>query len=259
MTDQSIFNDEPKQNNADVGQPPQPAPSSQSDGLDHLLSAIKNEQGSKKYSSVEDALKGAAHAQEVISKNKSELDQLRSEITKLREENAEYKGAVSAMQTLNPPSQPEPESLPAQVSEGDGVSQEELIERLLAKKEQEKLQESNISMVAKTLQDKFGEKATEVFYGKATELGLTQQQINLLAAQSPKAVLAYFGSEQVGNINPTKTSASTAVFGQGDQVDFNKPLPRTDKSMMLGVSSEDLRAEMQRHKERVYAKYGISQ
>lgn len=260
MTDKSIFEDgSSNTNNTDLAGKPSAQPNAQPENqLDDLLGAIRNEQGEVKYRSVEDALKGAAHAQDLILKNKSELDQLRSEIQSLREENAEYKGAVSTMQNFNQPSTPEPSSSPANEKGNDEVNHEELVNQLLDQREQAKAFKANTETVARTLNEKFGEKAQEVFYSKASDLGLSRAEMNKLAAQSPKAVLAYFETVKADNINPTQSSTNSEALGKAPEVDVNAPLAAPERSILAGADTKDVVAEMARHKEHVYKKYGVT-
>lgn len=264
MTDQSIFENgsQPTQNNqtGSEGQPPAQPAAPEPKPLDHLLSAIRNEQGEVKYNTVEDALTGAAHAQELIAKNKGELEQLRSELQSLREENAEYKGAVTAMQNFNQPSnQPEPESSPATETGQDDVNPAELVRQEMARVKLEETSQANTKAVAGALIEKFGEKAQEKFYAKAGELGLSKDQMNKLAAESPKAVLAYFAADKADDIKPTQTSTSSESLGQQPAINPDAPLPPPERSMLLGPSSQELVAEMNRHKEHIYKKFGVTQ
>lgn len=260
MTDQSIFgNGQTEQNTQQTERPSVENTTQSQNGLSHLLSAIKNEKGETKYGTVEDALKGAAHAQELILKNHSELSNLRSELQKLREENAEYKGAVNAMTSFNQPSQPASQSQPAKENGSDEVNLEELVSNVIKRREEGQTAEANIRSVATALKEKFGDKAEEHFYQKASELGLTKQAMNQLAAQSPKAILAYFEGKQAQNINPTQTSVNSAAISTPPAYDPKAPLPRGEKSVLIGASQQELIAEMKRHKEHVYQKYGVIQ
>lgn len=258
MTDQSIFgNGQTEQNTQQTERPSVETNTQSQNGLSHLLTAIKNEKGETKYGTVEDALKGAAHAQELILKNHSELSNLRAEVQRLREENAEYKGAVSAMNSFNQPSQPAPQSQPAKENGSDEVNLEELVSNVIKRREDGRTAEANIRSVAVALKEKFGDKAEESFYQKASELGLTRQAMNNLAAQSPTAVLAFFEGKQATNINPTQTSVNTAAMPPTNAVDLKAPLPRGEKSVLLGMSQAELIDEMRRHKERVDKMYGV--
>lgn len=257
MSDQNIFSEgTPTQSTESITEPaatPAGQDSSVPNPVDHLLSGIKNEQGEVKYNSVEEALKGAAHAQNKITQDAVELERLRTELAATREENAKYKGALEAMEKTTPAQQPTQDSIPANPAGLD----EEGVMALIAEREQKAVAQANTSKVVSSLKEKYGDKAQEVFYSTAKSLGLSPEIMNGIAAASPEAALKYFSDVSAPNINPTQTSVNTAAITP-PAPDLNAPLARSETSMLIGATSKDLKQEMERHKQRVYEKFGVT-
>lgn len=254
MPDQSIFGTDNQTNNV------QPAPvtpvaivNSDDNPVDNLLHAIKNEQGEVKYGSVEDALKGAAHAQGLLSQNKTQLNTQAAELNALKVENAQYKGALEAMDHLN---QPQPVPATSEPAVNTGLDEAGVI-NLIAQREKQATEAANKAVVINKLLEKFGDKAEEVFYNTAQKNGLSKELINQIAASSPEAALKYFENEQPANINPTQPSINSAGQPVVEPV-VDGPLPRAETSMLLGATSKELADEMKRHREHVYKKLGVT-
>lgn len=254
MADQSIFGkDDQTQNIQPAAVTPVAPVSPEPNPVDNLLHAIKNEQGEVKYASVEDALKGAAHAQGLISQNKTQLTTLAEELNALKVENAQYKGALKAMDNLNQPQPVQPTSAPAVPT---GLDEAGVI-NLITQREKKAIEDTNRSIVINKLLEKFGDKAEEVFYNTAQKNGLSKELINQIAASSPEAALKYFDNEQPANLNPSQNSVNNDGVKPVELV-INGPLPKAETSMLLGATQEELKAEVLRHREHVYKRLGIT-
>lgn len=212
---------------------------SQPNPLEDLLKEIKNEKGEQKYKSLEDALNGLKHAQEYIPKIKQEkteselrIEQMEAELNRLR----------SLEETVFDLTQKQVETQTA----GVPVSEEELakiVESTLTKREREALYAKNQKTVASILMEKFGEDAPKVFYDKAKEMDLTVEEINMLAAKTPKAVLTLLGVSETdahkqSSMSPSRGSLNSSEFQQTPAT-F---LGRETKGVMLGATTEDLRS-----------------
>lgn len=168
----------------------------------------------KKYASVEEMARANIYAQEHISSLEKTKSELLEDLTK-RNSLAQLVDKLST--TVNTSQTTSPVATPAQDRTVDKVQAADL-ESLIAEKIQSvfsnKEKQENASSVAKTLSAKFGDKAEEMYRVKAAELGLTIQMLNDLSMTSPKAVLAYFGSDLTSTLNPTTTHAkvSTEAF-----------------------------------------------
>lgn len=234
-------------------------PASDPNPLGHLLAGIKNERGEVKYNTIEDALTGAAHAQNKIVEDQATMAQLQQELITAREEAAQLKGALNVKDLIKPqtpePTQESSPAIPQGLSEEQTV---ELFKKLTVQQSTEATQSTNIATVVDTLKEKFGSQANEVFYKRATEMNMTADQMNTLAATSPTAALSFFDAvSPTPELNPTQTSVNTASTPAPTIIDG--PLPRGEQSMLLGADSKDVIAEMQRHKAAVYEKYGVNQ
>ena len=247
MTD-SIFNDAgatpPGNSGTPAGTP------SNTDELGTLLAGIKNERGEQKYKTVNDALKALGHSQafipELQSKVKQTEDQMNQAAEKLRELDALKDTVAQLTERLT---QKTPETPGAQVSEADIA---EIISRQMAAKQLQEQQASNTSMVTVALGKQFGDKAAEVFYGKAQELGMSKEQINQLAASAPQAVLTMFGVSggvaQKQTANPPIGTVNTAGF-TGSNV--KSLIGRETEIKPLGTTMQDTMKQLHNAKQMV--------
>lgn len=215
---ESIFNEQPPVDptvvTSQTTEAPQPPAAD-----DSLLKAILNEQGVQKYQSVADALKALQSSQEHIKRIEQENAQLREIATKAR-------AAEAIAATLKPTDPPSPAADPLA-----GKDLESVVERVLSLKESQKQAVENQREVANVLTEAFGQdKAKEVFYGKAEELGFSREEINSLAAKNPKAVIRLF----LGDKQPSKPSVP------GIRPDALKEKPAVPKSGMTLGSTADL-------------------
>lgn len=230
----------------------EPSPASTQNDFADLLGVVVNDKGEPKYSSVPEAMKGLVHSQEHIKRLESEMSTLRAEL----EKRASVEDALSQLT----PKQEEPAEQPPK-----GLSMED-VNALLEQREQQKVVKSNTQTVVQAVQAKFGEKAEEVFYGKAKELGMTNEQFNQLAAQSPNAVLAFFNtaaptssavnqsSINTAGLQPKKDEVPTVRFNGEERIQLTRP----ERSVLAGATSRDLMEEAARHKNAVFKKYGIT-
>ena len=178
--------------------------------LNDLLKGIVNERGEQKYATIEDALKGAAHAQSHI---RDQAQALREREARDAQRDAELAALKASVEKFTQPKQP-PVQEPAQ----QGISEDEIgqmLERRLTAREQEALARTNQQKVVQAMKGAFGDQAQEMFYQKAQELGLDEAAINTLAARSPQAVLTMFGVKGApansGTMAPIQTRQNTQV------------------------------------------------
>lgn len=166
---------------------------------DAQLKSIMNEEGLQKYASVEDALTGAAHAQEFIKTLKQEKEDALAQLQEATAQTAH----VSAE--------------PVTTEKGLGVDDVYSIYKDI---EQSKVQESNRLAVKDTLLKHCNgdlAKAEEVLNSRLEKLGMTRSSLNTLATTSPSAVYELLGlgkqgqssSYTSGTINPDAVEAHT--------------------------------------------------
>ena len=226
-------------------QPPadsQQAPASngapaQANPLDTMLASIRNEQGEQKYRTVEDAIKALAHSQSYIPQLRTELDSTKAALAAAqaeRERIAELERTVQQLTQNNSPAA----TPPAGLSEEQIAS---LVTRTLTQNQQAEVQRNNLASVVEAVKQSFGDKAEEVFYSKAKELGMSAEEVNTLAAKTPKAVLTLLGVNAVPNVNRSVPSAG--VNSNAFQGNPAGTIGINTKPIMLGSTTEELRQE----------------
>lgn len=236
MSDQnSIFNDPnaaPPQNQ----NPPGNGGTPQDDDLATLLSGIKNERGEPKYKSVQDALKALQHSQEYIPTLKQTKEELEQKLAEAMTEVAKVKTleqtvAELAQRITNAPTN----TAVVPVDEGKIA---ELVNRTLTQAQQATLQRTNLQSVVAAVKTVYGDKAEEVFYNKANELGMSRDEFNAMAARSPKAVLSLIG---VGENKSTTTAQGVNTVGFQPKPDSF--IKRNGKSVLSGAGAREIAQE----------------
>ena len=255
MSNQDIFDD--KGNKIEPEVPPvtpEPNPVINKETPDNLLRMIVNEAGEPKYKSIEDALVGLNNAQAHIKKVEAHDTALQQKLDTAQEELNKKNAALEALDRfaqkqddiVDPPVTP--------VLDEGAVA--DLVSNILDQKETKTKHKTNLTQVTSKLKDKFGDKASEVFYDKAEELGMSREEINKLASSSPKVVLKLFGEEVSSNVTPNVSSINTDGLETPTPTPTGQ-LPPATKSVMAGATTQELAAEMKRHRDKVYAEHGI--
>jgi len=180
----------------------------------------------KKYNSVEDALKSVPHAQKHIQTLESELAAAREELAKRRTTEELLDEIKSGIQ---------PQATPAG-TEFDQDKLLQLVDQTLEVKERQKTAKSNADTVASKFTEKYGSKAEEVYNSIARESGLTVQQLNNLAASSPKIVLKLAGLEGTSAPVAGKPTSSVNTEALNQKVDPNQLSARVKQ----GATTKDL-------------------
>lgn len=213
-----------------------------------LLGSIKNERGEPKYKDVQTALEALRHSQEFIPQLKADKEKTEATVAALA---AEVERLKTLEQTVSQLTQPQNQNQPTAAS---GMTEEmvaSLLERSLTAREQQASQNANLQTVIAQMQQAFGADAEKTFYSKATEMGLSTEQVNRLAAQSPTAVLKLFGLEGKGVITTQQPSASGSINSAGLQPQVNSYIKRNDKTALIGATTADLQAERENSKKLV--------
>lgn len=180
----------------------------------------------KKYSSVEDALKSVPHAQKHIQT-------LESELAAAREELAKRKTAEELLDEIK--SGIQPQATPAG-SEFDQDKLLQLVDQTLEQKERQRAAKTNAESVASKFTEKYGQKAEEVYNTVAKESGLTVQQLNSLAASSPKIVLKLAGLEGVSAPVAGKPNSTVNTEALNNKIDPSQLSARVKQ----GATTKDL-------------------
>lgn len=219
------------------------APSTNEASFADLLSEIRNEKGEPKYKSVQDALVGLKHAQEYIPQIKTQASEKEQELEALRQEVERLKSLENTVLELTQKQENASTNAPS-LSEEDIAN---LVQSTLTKQQQQTLQMQNIQSVVGAVSSKFGEDAERVFYTKAQELGLSVEEMNALAARSPKSVLTLLGVSETAapkqaNVSPAAGSVNTSAFQQSRE----SFLGREKASVLFGATSQDVQQALDR-------------
>lgn len=227
---------------------------SSSDQLGTLLSQIKNDRGEQKYKSVEDALNALKHSQDYIPQLSDKLRQQEQELAAAKAAAAKIEELERTLLQLTQNNTSNAPATPAQA----GLSKEEIAELVsstLTAKQQEAVAKENLSKVVSTLTKSFGDKAEEVFYGKAKELGMTVVEINSLAAKSPTAAYKLLGLDS-GSAAPSTPPSSGSVNTGGFQPKQDSFVGKNNKPTLIGATTADLYQEATNAKKMVEELHG---
>lgn len=247
MSDQnSIFDNQNSQEtpaNSNNGGTSNSANSQNADAIANLLGSIKNERGEPKYKTLEDALNALRHSQEYIPQLTAKLTEREQELERAKQEAeriAELERTLEALTSGNNNSSQAPAA--AAISE-EKIA--EIVTNTLTKTQREALQKSNIETVRNAVQAQYGEKAAEVFYGKAKELGMSVEEFNALAAKTPKAVLDLIGVKPVQTPNPAQPVQPSSINTGGMAPPQQSFVGRNKTPALVGATSQDLMSEAQ--------------
>lgn len=247
MSDQDIF--EENKSAAPVDDPSASAakPDDTNNLADQLLASITNEEGKRKYDSVEDALKGAAHAQ--------------AHIKNLEKDLAELKAKGNATEKLD-------ELLDAVKSKGSGQGDDKsntstmkpedvlgIVKDYLSDTKAAEARQGNIDTVANTFKSRYGKDASEKLYGKAADLGFSKDDINKLIANNPKAALNVLGESA-----PVSKSADPTASNAGvGTANFQQKGEDPHKGNIMNISkSKDLVDAFKASQQRTLKRLGLA-
>lgn len=179
---------------------PSPDPENPADsvsGADTLLSSIKNEAGEPKYLSVDDALKGGAHAQDLIRTQTASLSEKELEIATLKAQVAQQTSMEELVKKMSPPTE---ESVKVQETpalnglDAEGVNS--LIAAQLQQAQVTNLGDANERAVDEKLKEVYGssEKAAEILAEKAKLYNQPVSYFKDLARKTPDIALQVLGA-----------------------------------------------------------------
>ena len=220
------------------------------DELGTILAGIKNERGEQKYKSVADALVALQHSQSYIPQLKNELEARTAELEQLSGKLTKVDELERVVQKLTQPTKQATETPNAPVVDDAVIA--DVVMKKLSQVEQERQAKANQEAVANAIINKFGaDKANEVFYSKATDLGFSKDQINTLAASNPKAVLQLLGvsGEDVPKQSTTPPSGTVRSDSfQGSPTTF---IGRESQGLHIGATTKDFQRLMENSKSMV--------
>jgi hypothetical protein len=244
MSDQtSIFGNTPSDTNPNPTGGSNPPNTNVPDDVATILGSIKNERGEVKYKDLNTALQALQASQEFIPTLKSQYETEKAEAQRLREEVARLRTIEDTVAALTQRQAEQTGTPPATGRTDEEIA--ELVNRTLTQKEQKATAMANVQSVVSTLQQSFGADAEKKFYDKAQEMGMSVDEMNALAAKSPKAVLSMLGvtvqQAHKPNVSATNSSVNTSAF-QPTQETF---VGRNTKPTLVGATSQDLKMESQ--------------
>lgn len=152
----------------------------------------------KKFKTNEDLAKSKYHADQTIEVFKRQMDELRADYMKLREENVakakleELIDQMSAKQSNNSDNT-QAKELPPQL---DLTKIENLVSSKIESEKIKDREQANFNVVKNKLTEQFGTNYAQTIKQRSAELGLSDEDVNALAKKSPAAFLKTFGLDQ---------------------------------------------------------------
>lgn len=177
---------------------------------------------------------------ETLAKGKLESDsyiaQLEKEMETLRSEVGKAKTVESLLEALKGGAT-EATNVTPQNTNGGGVQNDNtnqpvtedalkrLVEQTITERERSATSAQNIESATKTMVDKFGTEAAAVVQKRAAELGMNEEALKGLAAQSPNAFLALMGEAPAKDTGSnfsgsTETRTENTTFNNSGEKDF---------------------------------------
>ncbi len=208
MSDQDLFNKNEKDPVTTPATPVVEPTQVQSTDYTQMLGMIVNADGEVKYNSVDDALKGAAHAQAHIANLEQELATLRT----TGDDSKKIEDVIAALQS---------QGVKDKVASDDGQPKslsatdiQELVKNAVQDINSQSTQEQNIQTVTGKFKELYGEKASETLYSKANDLGMSKEDINSMIAKNPKAAFRILGVDikATPEISITQSSVNPESF-----------------------------------------------
>lgn len=179
----------------------------------------------KKYRSVEDALKSVPHAQTHIQKLEDEAKQLREELAKRRT-------AEELLEEIKRGQIPQQQTTGSVEANPEVLSQ--IVEQVLEKKTFQQQAQQNTKSVADKFTAVYGDKAEQVYNDIARNMGMSPQELNMLAVKSPNAVLKLAGLDSKQIQQPGRLQSDVSIPMSTNYKESSVVLPRyaTTKDVM---------------------------
>lgn len=240
---QSIFGN---QNNQQVtpdgqnqGQGSNPSGSQNADPIADLLGSIKNEKGEAKYKSVADALVALQHSQSYIPQLTAKLTEREQELLSARKEADKIAELERTVLALTSGSQSQQVDAPAPALSEEAIAA--IVSKTLTSNQEAASRQQNVTEVVTALQSAFGTRAEEVFNNKAKELGMSVQDLNALAARTPRAVMNLIGIK--ASIAPSGSGYQSSINTGGLAPNQQSFISKNTVPTLIGATSQDLMRE----------------
>ena len=144
----------------------------------------------KKFKSAADLAKGKYIADNYILTLQSQLDEMRSDYEKIREENLAKAGLQDLIDRMNiqKPVTKDITLVPEQKPTIDSKQIEDLIDSRMSQRERTKKESENVQFVKTKLEATLGKEYHEQLQSRMAEVGLSSDQFNQMARNTPKAL-----------------------------------------------------------------------
>lgn len=197
----------------------------------------------KQYKTVDELAKAKRHADSFIEQLKSELSGLRNENTSLRDDASTRERLDTILDQLNTRQQSQDDEdfegsnnqeSPPRSSQPDTQQINALIESRLTEIERERTANQNRIDAINKIKDVYGNDYVSRLEQRTQELGLTKDEMNSLAGRSPNAFLALVAPTTNNDDRPVSVPRSSVNPGnptsdpQAGTADFYKRLKQTD-------------------------------
>ena len=206
-----------------------------------------------KYTAISNALEALKHSQEYFPKLKTQNEQYQAELDRLKQElekRASLEEQLSRFTTSRQPEPATPTSEPAKAFDESAI--QDMVQRTLNQERAKTTANQNLSEVRGALVAKFGDKAQDEVASRASALGLTMEQVDAMAATSPKALLQLFNASA-----PSPTSAPQRSSVTLPESSRQEGVKHPGKSLLRGAKTADVMDFMRQIREEVYRKNGI--
>ena len=252
MTDQSLFD-----KTSETKEPVETKPESQEAKQEQQPKEQQDQKpvlvyGDRVFSSEEEVIKKMVNADAFIEQLKDENKLLRDELEGLRQQVSELKGQIEMTQTQTVEPTQVTETPSAPVNPQDLA---QLVNQVLEQKQQETMLQKNIREAEEAFISKYGDKAPEVLRQKASELGMTIEQLQQIAANSPQAFKKLTLGE--GGEVPAQ-SLGTAVQGsRTNPVSVGATQPQENKTPLYKLKGKELQQALAERARRLAEEKGI--
>lgn len=166
----------------------------------------------KKFKDVEALAKGKAEADNFVASLTRETKELRELTAQLDAENKVLRTRASIVDRLNgnpsePQGNPPPQNPPTSVTPTKGLTAEDVVS-VIEQREQTRLASQNRAVIDSTLTKVFGTDAVAAVKQRASELGMSHEELVSIGLRSPEAMFSMLGiQKQPGTGNPMYAGA----------------------------------------------------
>lgn len=149
----------------------------------------------KKFESPEELARGKAEADAFIARLENEQQQLRDELNK-RLKLEEFRDLLNSQPSNSNQRKPDDEEPQTGKSAMSPEEIERLLEERLNRRDAQQTAMQNVNAVKEKLQGTYGPNYAQHLKRQAAEIGMTEQEVERLAASNPKVLFKLFGVDE---------------------------------------------------------------